>query len=55
MGISLIDTGLEVIIGESGWTEKLPNLERVIAQVTGRMDSVRAVDMRFGEKIFIKK
>lgn len=55
MGISLIDTGLEVIIGENGWTEKLPNLEKVVGQVTARMDSVRAVDMRFGEKIFIRK
>ncbi|MHB9029158.1 MAG: cell division protein FtsQ/DivIB [Candidatus Latescibacterota bacterium] len=55
MGISLIDTGLEVIIGENGWAEKLPNLEKVITQVTGRMDSVRAVDMRFGEKIFLRK
>lgn len=55
MGINLIDNGLEVIIGENGWTEKLPNLEKVISQVTGRMDSVRSVDMRFGEKIFIRR
>ena len=56
MGFNLIDTGLEVIIGESGWGEKLPNLERVINQVTGRMDSVKTVDMRFGgERIFVKK
>ncbi len=55
MGINLIDTGLEIIIGESGWAEKIPNLEQVIGQVTGRMDSVRTVDMRFGEKIFIRK
>lgn len=55
LGISLIDTGLEVIIGENGWTEKIPNLEKVLALVSGRADSVRTVDMRFGEKIFIRK
>lgn len=55
MRINLIDTGLEVIIGENGWGEKLPNLERVIDQVIGRMDSVKTVDMRFGGKIFVKK
>ncbi len=55
LGISLIDTGIEVVIGERDWNVKLPNLERVINQVVGRMDSVRTVDMRFGEKIFVRK
>lgn len=55
LGISLIDNGIEVIIGESEWTEKLPNLEKVISQVVSRGDSVQSVDMRFGEKIFIRK
>ncbi len=55
MGFNLIDTGLEVIIGESGWAEKLPNLEKVITQVTGRTDTIRVLDMRIGEKIYLKK
>ena len=55
MGISLIDNGIEVIIGQGGWTEKLPIMEKVIRQVISRGDSVQAVDMRFGEKIFIRK
>lgn len=55
LGISLIDTGLEVVIGDNGWAEKLPALEKVISQVSARIDTVRTVDMRFGEKIFIRK
>jgi cell division protein FtsQ len=55
LGISLIDTGIEVIIGDRDWNVKLPNLERVVNQVVGGMDSVRTVDMRFGEKIFVRK
>ncbi len=55
LGISLIDTGLEVVIGNNGWSQKLPNLEKVIGQVTARLDTVRTVDMRFGEKVFIRK
>jgi cell division protein FtsQ len=55
MGINLIDTGLEVIIGENGWSKKIPNLERVIGQVTGRMDSVKIVDMRFDDRVIVKK
>jgi cell division septal protein FtsQ len=47
MGISLIDNGLEVIIGDTDWAEKVPNLEKVIAQVSGRLDSVKTVNMRF--------
>ena len=55
LGISLIDNGFEVILGDGGWTEKLPNLEKVIRQVVSRGDSVKSVDMRFGEKIFVRK
>ena len=59
LGISLINDGLEVIIGENGWGYKLPQLERVINRVSGRMDSVKTVDMRFigrnAGKIFLKK
>jgi hypothetical protein len=55
MGFNLIDTGLDVIIGENGWGEKLPNLERVINQVTGSMDSVITLDMRIPGKLFLKK
>ncbi len=55
LGISLLDNGIEVVIGDGGWAGKLPNLEKVIRQVVSRGDSVQSVDMRFGEKIFIRK
>jgi cell division septal protein FtsQ len=62
MGIGLIDNGLEIIIGETDWAEKVPNLEKVITEVTGRLDSVRTVNMsfmRFGDnsdkRVIIKR
>lgn len=55
MGISLIDNGLEVIIGDKDWTRKLPVLDRVINEVTSRRKAVKAVDIRFGEVVVIKK
>ena len=55
LGINLIDSGLEIIIGDKDWNTKLPNLEEVVNKVVGGMDSVRTVDMRFGEKIFVRK
>ena len=47
MGIGLIDNGLEIIIGENDWGKKVPNLEKVISQVTGSLDSVKTVNMSF--------
>ena len=44
MGINL-DNGLEVIIGDTDWPEKVPNLEKWIAEVTGRLDSVKTLDL----------
>ena len=44
MGINL-DNGLEVIIGDTYWQEKVPNLEKWIAEVTGRLDSVKTIDL----------
>ena len=55
MGISLVDNGLSVIIGEDGWDEKVKNLDSVLKQVKGRVESIRAVDIRFGEKIFVRQ
>ncbi len=52
---SALSIRVEVIIGDKDWNVKLPNLERVVNQVVGRMDSVRTVDMRFGDKIFVRK
>lgn len=45
MGINLLDNGLEVIIGDTYWQEKVPNLEKWIAEVTGRLDSVKTIDL----------
>lgn len=54
MGISLIDNGLEVIIGEKDWTRKIPVLDKVINEVTSRRNAVKAVDIRFGEIVVVK-
>jgi len=55
MGITLIDNGLEVIIGSDDWNKKIPKLENVIARVSQQVDAVKAVDIRFGDKIFVRK
>jgi len=55
MGITLIDNGLEIIIGAHDWSQNIPNLERVVNEVTEHVESVKAVDIRFGNKIFIRK
>ena len=55
LGISLVDNGLEVIIGDKDWTRKFPILEKVINQVTSIQDSVRALDIRFGEVVVVKQ
>lgn len=55
MGITLIDNGLEVIIGADDWARKIPMLEKVINKVTLGMEKVKAVDIRFAEKIFVRK
>ena len=55
LGISLIDNGLEVIIGEKDWVRKIPVLDRVINEVTIGRKAVKAVDIRFGEKVIVVK
>lgn len=55
MGITLIDNGLEIIIGSDDWARKIPNLDKVIQKVTEQIQTVKVVDIRFGEKIFIRK
>jgi cell division septal protein FtsQ len=54
LGVSLIDNGLEVIIGENDWMRKLPVLDKVISEVTYQKQTVKAVDVRFGEKVFVQ-
>lgn len=55
MGIMLIDNGLEVIIGDDDWARKIPTLEHVISKVTEQIETVKAIDIRYGEKIFVRK
>ncbi|MBN1290928.1 MAG: FtsQ-type POTRA domain-containing protein [Candidatus Latescibacteria bacterium] len=55
MGISLVDNGIDVIIGDKDWKRKIPTLAKIINEVTRRDDSIKAVDIRFGEKIYVKK
>jgi len=55
MGITLIDSGLEVIIGESDWERKIPILENVIEKFTMGRNAVKAVDIRFAERVFVRK
>ncbi|MFC1650678.1 cell division protein FtsQ/DivIB [Candidatus Latescibacterota bacterium] len=55
LGISLIDNGLEVIIGEKDWIRKIPVLDKVINEITMNRKAVKAVDIRFGEKIIVVK
>jgi len=55
MGITLIDSGLEVIIGESDWERKIPILENVIEKFTAGGNAVKAVDIRFAERVFVRK
>ena len=47
--------GLEVIIGDSDWAKKIPVLDKIINEVTRREEAVKAVDIRFGEKIYVRK
>lgn len=55
MGICLVDNGLEVIIGDRDWAKKIPVLDKVINELTSRGEDVKAVDIRFGEKIYVRK
>jgi cell division protein FtsQ len=55
LGISLIDNGLEVIIGERDWVRKIPVLDKVIDEVTMNRKEVKAVDIRFDEKVVVSK
>ena len=55
MGINLVDNGLRVIIGNREWKHKIPNLERIINEVTWRRENVKSVDIRFGEKVIVTR
>ena len=55
MGISLVDNGLQVIIGSNNWKSKIPNLERVINEVTWRRDNAKSLDIRFENKVIVTK
>ncbi len=55
LGITLIDNGIEVIIGEDDWSRKIPMLEKVINRVPDSVEKVRAIDIRFAEKVFLRK
>ncbi len=55
LGFSLIDNGLEIIIGEKDWTRKIPALDKIINEVTFRSKSVKALDFRFSEMVVVKK
>ncbi len=55
LGVSLIDNGLEVVIGEKDWARKIPVLDKVINQVAYKRENVRAVDIRFGEVVVVRK
>ena len=55
MGITLIDNGLEVIIGDKDWESNILRLESVVAKISERVESVKAVDIRFGGKVFVRK
>ena len=55
MGISLVDNGLHVIIGNNNWKSKIPNLERVINEVTWRRDNAKSLDIRFENKVIVTK
>ncbi|MFC1694107.1 cell division protein FtsQ/DivIB [Candidatus Latescibacterota bacterium] len=54
LGITLVDNGLEVIIGANDWARKISTLDRVIDEVLERVETVKAVDIRFGEKIYVR-
>ncbi|MFC1490069.1 cell division protein FtsQ/DivIB [Candidatus Latescibacterota bacterium] len=55
LGISLIDNGLEVIIGEKDWIRKIPVLDKTINKITMNRQAVKAVDIRFGDKVIVVK
>ncbi len=55
MGITLIDSGLEVIIGSEEWERKMPILEKTIDSINTGLEKVKAVDIRFKERLFIRK
>ncbi len=55
LGVSLIDNGLEVVIGEKDWARKIPVLDKVINQVIYKRENVKAVDIRFGEVVVVRK
>jgi len=55
LGITLIDNGLEVIIGDDEWSRKISVLEKVINKVPENGEKIKAIDIRFAEKIFFRK
>ena len=55
MGISLVDNGIRVIIGDQDWKSKIPKLDRIINEVTRRRDKVKTVDVRIPDKVIVTK
>jgi len=55
LGINLVDNGLQVIIGDRDWSRKIPNLERIINEVTWRKDDVKVLDIQSGKTIVLRK
>ncbi len=55
LGISLVDNGLKVIIGEREWSEKIPDLERVINEVTWRRKDAKTLDLRIPRKAIVSE
>ncbi|MFC1607538.1 cell division protein FtsQ/DivIB [Candidatus Latescibacterota bacterium] len=55
LGFSLIDNGLQVILGDSDWKKNIPRLERVINEVLWRKEDVKSVDIRFEDKVIVTK
>jgi len=55
LGVSLIDNGLQVIIGSDEWNKKIPILDKVITEIIARSEKVKALDLRFDEAVVVKK
>ena len=55
LGINLVDNGIQVIIGDRDWSRKIPNLERIINEVTWRKDDVKVLDIQSGKTIVLRK
>jgi cell division septal protein FtsQ len=47
--------GIEVRLGSEDWEERLARLEGVLAQVAGRDEGVRTIDLRFRDQVVLQK